>query len=208
MKRITLLVTLLVLLSNFTYGDVQVAPDANNDLFYAENYQIREVPQFYVDQYDIEKPFLAVGYVSGNIKDGLPQGYGNLNIFDYNLDGSLKRKMKFLGTFEDGMLLGEGQVIFSYEDEKAELGLREATGNFYYGLLHGEASVIMRGFNSETNKAESIAYTGNYKFGDREGAFIESIGIDGQYTKTQGNFDNDVKIGEWTPVVEEAKISN
>ena len=201
MKKIVLLIALLALLSSFTYGEVLVQEDTSVT-FYAENYQIREVPQFYVDYYDIEVPYMSMGYVSGNVKDGLPQGGGNLKIFDYNQDGSLKRTMKFIGDFEDGILVGEAQVFINYEGENTELAVEEITGNFYYGLLHGQATVIMRGFNSDINNNQIIVYDGIYKFGDKEGLFTERNSIDGNSTKTTGEFNNDVKVGEWVPVVE------
>jgi hypothetical protein len=201
MKKIVLLIALLALLSSFTYGEVLVQEDTS-ETFYAENYQIREVPQFYVDYYDIEVPYMSMGYVSGNVKDGLPQGGGNLKIFDYNQDGSLKRTMKFIGDFEDGILVGEAQVFINYEGENTELAVEEITGNFYYGLLHGQATVIMRGFNSDINNNQIIVYDGIYKFGDKEGLFTERNSIDGNSTKTTGEFNNDVKVGEWVPVVE------
>jgi hypothetical protein len=201
MKKIVLLIALLALLSSFTYGEVLVQEDTS-ETFYVENYQIREVPQFYVDYYDIEVPYMSMGYVSGNVKDGLPQGFGNLKIFDYNQDGSLKRTMKFIGDFEDGILVGEAQVFINYEGENTELAVEEITGNFYYGLLHGQATVIMRGFNSDINNNQIIVYDGIYKFGDKEGLFTERNSIDGNSTKTTGEFNNDVKVGEWVSVVE------
>lgn len=202
MKRMILLITLLALLSSFTYAEAELALEENNDVFYAENYQTREVPQFYMDHYDMEVPFLAVAYASGHIKDGLPQGGGTLNVYDYNRDGSLKRKMKFIGTFEDGMLVGDGQILISYEDPDAALAVREVTGTFYYGLLHGESNVIMRGFNSEINANQTLVYTGNYKFGHKDGSFTESISTGDDLSITKGDYENDVKVGEWTAVTE------
>lgn len=207
MKKIVLLITLLALLSSLAYGEVQ-SQEIIPETFYAEDYQIREVPQFYVDQYNIEVPYMAIGYVSGNVRDGLPQGGGNLKIFDYNTDGSLKRTMKFIGDFEEGMLVGNGQVFINYEDETAELAVNEIIGNFYYGLLHGEATVVMRGVNSEINNNQITVYSGIYKFGDKEGSFTESISIDGESTTLEGEFNNDRKIGEWSPVVEVEATNN
>jgi hypothetical protein len=214
MKKIITLIASIALLSNLAYGEVQ--PDVNNESlesqietlkntyepFYAERYEIMKVPQFYVDQYNIEVPNIAIGYVSGYVRDGLPQGGGNLKIFDYNKDGSLKRTIKLIGTFEKGMLVGSGQVFINYEVEPIEPATAEIMGDFYYGLLHGESTVIMRGFNSETNQKHTTVYTGPYQFGDKEGEFTETNTIDGQSTTLKGVFKNDVKIGEWGPVSE------
>ncbi|MBN2898238.1 MAG: hypothetical protein JXO44_05610, partial [Clostridia bacterium] len=179
-----------------------------SEIFYAENYQIREVPQFYVDQYDIEIPYMALGYVSGDVQDGMPQGGGNLRIFDYNKDGSLKRTIKLIGEFENGVLVGPGQMFINYEVKPAEPQVAEIMGDFYYGLLHGKSTVIMRGFNSESNQRLITVYEGTYEFGDKEGQFTERTTIDDQSTTMTGVFENDVKVGEWTPVGENASASN
>lgn len=220
MKRVISLIALLALLSSFAYGEVQLQEtDKALELeietlkntyepFYAENYQTREVPQFYVEEYDIEVPYMAIGYVSGYVRDGLPQGSGTLKIFDYNKDGSVEKTMKFIGTFEDGMLVGDGQIFIDYENDPTELLVHEVMGNFYYGLLHGKSTLVLRKVDSDSKSKQSTIYEGTYKFGDKEGLFTETQFINDESTTHKGEFSNNVKVGEWLPVVEEEITSN
>ncbi len=226
MKKILLLITLLAVLTSFSFSATVTQEEFEALQFEllllqdtyepanVENYEIREVPEFYSTKYGIEKRYMAIGYFTGDVKDGLPNGYGSLRISDYAADGTLIKKINLRGDFIDGVLHGDGTVSIIYEEEPMTNTIKEESGTFYHGLLNGEGNQIFSRTDSESNIKENIFIRGTYTYGVKNGFFKltrytqdltkEDEGIS---ITEEGSFTNGIKLGEWTFTNSENVIS-